>query len=127
MQEQQHITPPPSPFASYFQGSENSQGEDGPQARDSLQVDVSDSALTDSGVGSSLCRILDQLRAVSGQGSPSTSPDTPSAVEQKQMLALSRNGSAMSDPLLAELLHCKLLSCKGQASLEEQLGMYSSK
>lgn len=59
-----------------------------------------------------------RVSIVEAQRSLSRSPDTPSAGEQ-QIMALSRKGSAISDPLLAELLQCKMLSCKGQASLED--------
>lgn len=118
------MTPPPSPFANCYHGSDN--GSDGGEARDTPQLDLPVNL-----AGNGIYSILDKLRGVppagDGLGSPSHSPDTPSVVGEKQMLALSRNSSVMSDPLLAELLHCKLLSCKGQASLEEQLGIFQAK
>lgn len=127
VQEQGNTTPPPSPFASCFQGSDS--GEGGGPNRDNQCVDVSDGNLLANRSRSSVSRILNQLRGFPGEAksSPSKSPDTPSAVGGKQMMALSRNSSLMSDPLLAELLQCKLLSCKGQASLEEQLGLFQPK
>ena len=117
------MTPPPSPFANCYHGSDN--GSEGGEAHDTPQLDLPVSL-----AGSGIYSILEKLRGVPQRevlGSPSHSPDTPSVMEEKQIMALSRNSSVMSDPLLAELLHCKLLSCKGQASLEEQLGIFQAK
>ena len=127
MQEARTATPPPSPFASCFQGSENS-NDDLPGPNEA-RADVTEGAPLADRSRSSVSRIIDQLRSVpvEDRGSPTNSPDTPSAAGEQQMLALSRNGSTMSAPLLAELLHCKLLSCKGQASLEEQLSLFNSR
>jgi hypothetical protein len=53
-----------------------------------------------------------------GNGSLTLPPDTPSAVSEAQLVALSRNGSVISDPTLAELLQAKL-ACNDKYTLED--------
>lgn len=130
--QDQRLTPPPSPFANCFHSS--GAGVEGLESRDNMPFGLPEPSFSTSLAGNGVYSLLGKLRGLSGRGltgealaSPSHSPETPSALGDNHLLALSRNSSVMSDPILAELLQCKLLSCKSQASWEEQLGLFQPK
>lgn len=103
-------TPPPSPFASYFQGPELGDEEEEAAPLEDHRLDAK--PVVPGGFRQGGCfETADQLRAVpvlGKGGSLSLPPDTPSAVSEAQLAASSRIGSVISDPTLAELLQAKL-------------------
>jgi hypothetical protein len=119
--QERHPTPPPSPFASYFQGSEAGEEDEDMTPLEDLRLDACKAVDQARGGGET----VDQLRVVPvmgngvmGNGSLTLPPDTPSAVSEAQLVALSRNGSVISDPTLAELLQAKL-ACNDKYTLED--------
>jgi len=114
--QERHPTPPPSPFASYFQGSEAGEEDEDMTPQEDLRLDACKAI----DQARECAQTSDQLRTVPvlGNGSLNLPPDTPSAVSEAQLVALSRNGSVIIDPTLAELLRAKL-ACNGKYTLED--------
>ena len=111
--QEEHLTPPPSPFATFAGRDHADAGEALPPealrlgSREPSQGEVPSDAPPPSKAGCDASGAVPVLAI----GSLSL-PQTPSAISEAQVVAPSRNGSIISGPILAELAAAKAAAAR---------------